>query len=279
MNRLVAAICALLICTGCSQAPDLLKKYNWRESTFGREEVDKAAELCNKILAPELSQLKVRTVWSNSTDGIPIYLVGLSNLTWSDMLFVPEEDQAIVIGRPQLDAFFEQHLKNPDDRPRLLAVFLLHELGHIHHGHGGSYADPGAMSLNTDATDQKRKEEQADEFAVEQIRAGSQADQPVPRFTSSSSVGMALGMFSFNVNTSALLQDFGGRSRSRFWDKGYSHPNFERRLLAMQHSLSPSEASAEMLRQFDEDRDAAGKPRVFHPEPKSRLFERPKQEE
>ncbi len=278
MNRFLVAVCAALAVTGCGRAPDLLKENDWRESTENREEVDKAAELCNNILAPELSRLKLRTVWSNTKGGVPIYLVGLSNLTWSDMLFVPEEDEAIVIGRPQLDAFFAKYLKNPEDRPRLLALFLLHELGHIHHGDGGSYAAPGSTGLNTDGTEQKHKEEAADKFAVDQVRDGLQADQPVPRFTASISVGNALGMFSFNVNTSALVQDFGGRSRNRFWDMGYTHPNFERRLLAMQHALAPSAASAELLRQFDEDRNAAGKPRVFQREPTLRLFEMPERE-
>lgn len=275
MNHRQMIIYALLVCVGCGRAPDLLQKYGWRESSKNRNEVDHAVGLCNKILAPKLNHLKLRTAWSDEKEGIPVYLVGLANLTWSDMLFVPEDERAVIIGQPQLEVFCARYVKRVEDRPLLLALFLLHELGHIHHGEDGSYTGSDSRGLNLDLTDQKRKEEAADEFAVGQIREGMKVGQPTERFVASCTVGNSLGMLSFNVNTSALLKDFGGRSRSRYWDAGYTHPNFERRLLVMEHLLAPTTASAALLEQFDEERSKAGTSPFFHHEPTLRLIQDP----
>ena len=116
---------------------------------------------------------------------------------------------------------------------------LLHEAGHLAAGDAGSYTPPVPMSID-DLTDTlnipKSRELRADAFAVDAVRAAVIPGQRTERFTAATGLELALTKISWNLATRRLLDEFAAnalRERRLFLDHGYSHPNFELRLLVM----------------------------------------------
>lgn len=265
----VVAITMLVVVCGCKHhAATIPETYGWNETTTRRELVEKAITLSNAVISDQVG-LRLAPSWKADSEiaVVPVYLVGLANLTWSDTTFVPQGKKCIVVGGPQLAHFLEDKVDSDENRARVLAVFLLYEVGHLHNGDNGSSVDAAQGILNLDLTEQKRREEAADKFASEQIRDGIRVTANPHRFSSAMSLALVLQSVQFRVTTGALLKDFGGRSPNRFWDRGYTHPNFELRLLVMAHAISPSDASRRLLEEFERDRLSAGKAGVLFRSP------------
>lgn len=70
-------------------------------------------------------------------------------------------------------------------------------------------------------------------------------------------IAMTLSQVSWNLGAHRLLDDFGGtalKKRSLFWDFGLSHPNLEWRILNVNHMINPTEATTQLLHDFENKR-------------------------
>ena len=74
---------------------------------------------------------------------------------------------------------------------------------------------------------------------------------------------MVLAQLSWNISAHRLLDNFGGtsfRKASLFWDAGTSHPNLEWRILTVNALISGTEASRQLLEEFDDTRQTTPQP-------------------
>jgi hypothetical protein len=64
------------------------------------------------------------------------------------------------------------------------------------------------------------------------------------------------------VSGRASIDNFGGRvlgDPAIFWDHSRSHPNFEYRLLKINHAISPSETSQALFENYEAARQRSGR--------------------
>jgi hypothetical protein len=113
-------------------------------------------------------------------------------------------------------------------------------------------------SLNVEDTASKGLELAADRFVAEQIRTGVKEIFPSTRMLPASSLAMRLSAMSFNLAGSRLIDNFGASATnpaSVFWDVSYTHHNTELRILIMNHEVSPTAQSKQLLDAFLLDRE------------------------
>ena len=153
----------------------------------------------------------------------------------------------------------------------IIAFMLLHELGHIEHGDPGQVETAnGEAAINLDKTDQKRQEEAADQFAVDQVAAAGSDTNAAIGWLGSQSIQRALTNVSWNTTVLRLLNHFGAStlcSRAIFGDQDIMHPNFELRILTANDLLANTPESHELLSSFQACRTKAPSP-VFLAIPK-----------
>jgi hypothetical protein len=152
------------------------------------------------------------------------------------------------------------HTKAPNDSP-ILALMLLHEIGHISRGEWGRYEhhnrfevadllgieDPHRFDKNSELT--------ADRFAANQVRKATQ--DTAARFSAAIIVGSALSVHQFSVFGDRVLDGFLSLSMDRFLDSGYTHPNYELRMLVILNLVNRDEGSLRLLNDFLSQRKAA----------------------
>jgi hypothetical protein len=278
----IAVIVTLLLATiglgnaAPAQVVDCIRKYRLPEASESRELVHKAISLANHVLGPEV-RFRFRPSWVHDAprdvDVIPVALSYFDPPGKYGICFVPKGDRCVLIDAvilPQLMSFFSQGFKDaiPIALEDLLALALLHEAGHVYHGHAGAFdlSSSQKATLNVEDTKMKQDETQADAFAAQQIKAGSTPPQKdVERFTTSVKLGLALGNIGFNLTGSRVIDHFGAsvlNLPSVFQDVGYSHPNLYLRILQMNHVLTPSPITEQLLNDF-----LQGKKRSTNPAP------------
>ncbi len=161
----------------------------------------------------------------------------------------------------------------------MLALLLLHELGHIHFGHyGGFIPSDQATALNLNPTASKEREEDADAFAAGILRDEIDSMGRGEAYTPGVMAIIFVSSLSFVISTQASLDCFGCRvlgSPDIFWDHSQSHENLEFRLLKMNHAIAPSETSQQLLDDYERARDGGsrGSLRIITPEGSMRLVE------
>src|SRR5262249_32847209 len=145
----------------------------------------------------------------------------------------------------------------------ILAFMLLHEIGHLAHGDnkGVSFAPlpTSAKDLNIERTAEKDVEFGADAWAAERVR---EAFQPGKQgFMSAMDIELAMTSISWNVARRRLIDNFGAtvlRDPRVIFDQGYSHPNFELRMLVVNELLSNTDAAKALRREFEKLRLTKG---------------------
>lgn len=191
--------------------------------------------------------------------------------------------RAILIGTQEFEESFpklaEGNVLIEDHEKEMLALLLLHELGYIHLGHyGGFIPSDQAPALNLNPTASKEREEDADAFATgilrDEIAAMGTGEASIPGVMAITFVSS----LSFVISTQASLDCFGCRvlgSPDIFWDHSQSHENLEYRLLKMNHAIAPSEASQQLLADYERARDESsrGGLRIITPDGDMRLVE------
>lgn len=151
------------------------------------------------------------------------------------------------------------------DREAFLAYMLLHEAGHIiNDGRFGENAATVRVSssFNRDPTLQKEREVAADTYAAETVKEALK-QKGSERGLAASNVAMSLSELSWNLQVHRSLDSFGAtitKAPAVFWDSGLSHPNLEWRILRANALIQGTEASAGLLRSFEESRGDKQKP-------------------
>lgn len=277
-----------LLASGCSRPPvgdseSPIHKYGLTEAVLYRPVVTSAIDIANAILQDDTG-FKLAPGWAAPTVGnkVRVFLVREFNLAKTDMVFIPQGEPFVIINERLLIRFLESKVRE-SLYPSILALMLLHEVGHIVHGESGSYIGPNEFSL-TDLetarvpdTAQKNRELAADSFAAYQVRDAMKDGEHPLRFSSALKVSSALVTYQFNISTGRLIDHFGDLSGIPFLDEGYTHPNYELRLLLLSNLISPSEGSLKLVKDFLEQRKAAVAKRSKDQEGRPRIIWRDKE--
>lgn len=208
-------------------------------------------------------------------DFIPVYMVRPTE-SQGIVAHVREGCRAILIGGQEFAEAFAQFANASvlmqDREAEMLALLLLHELGHIDHGHYGAFLpSQRATTSNLDPTGAKAREGEADAFAAEVMREELAAMSTGQAYLPATFLVAFVSNLSFVISTQATLDCFGCRtlgSPDIFWDHSKSHENLEYRLLKMNYSIHPSDAARQLLADYERQREKSSKPRLrlFDPE-------------
>jgi len=231
------------------------------------EAVGAAIELANRVLSDDLD-LRLIPAWGNAgaCEDVPVFVIRREDLGASELVFVPEGTKMIFVRDDAVDVLPERMFDRGEDglavaQEAYLAIVLLHELGHIHHGHSGR--DAAAVEIptglvNIKDTISKSKEYEADAFAADQIKAAAYGDTADSgRLSAGMNLAMALSSISFNITGWLTVDNFGSSgvfAPQVYWDHGYSHPNLALRALVMNALLTKNSDAWDLVAEFDEAR-------------------------
>lgn len=251
---------------GCDERPDRRtppERYGLAETALGRSVAESAIAIANSVAAKRLGW-GLRGSWQPSSSGMDenavVYLIDAASLASAYSVMVPSACRCVFIQPAAFGKWMDEHTRA---MPQMLDVgealtlgfMLLHEMGHLAHGDPGEFeAERNGTALNTDKTEQKERESKADSFAVEQVRASIDDKKAFDGWMNALNVSMALSQLSWNMSAMRLLGNFGATSlcaRSAFADSGYSHPNFELRLLVANQLLRSDHSYDELIDRFE----------------------------
>lgn len=241
-----------------------------------------AIEIVNGLVGDPELRLELATDGQVQGSDIPVFPVRPADANGM-VAHVRQGCRAILIGTQEFETTFpklaEGNVLIEDHEKEMLALLLLHELGHIHLGHyGGFIPSDQAPALNLNPTASKEREEEADAFAAgilrDEIDAMGTGEAYIPGVMAITFVSS----LSFVISTQASLDCFGCRvlgSPDIFWDHSQSHENLEYRLLKMNHAIAPSETSQQLLDDYERARgeSSRGSLRIITPDGGMRLVD------
>jgi hypothetical protein len=203
---------------------------------------------------------------------IPVYAVSGNGLGALEIMSTYGECGCVLVQASALSNWLKEHVGSSDallsvDPRFLLAYMLLHEAGHISNNETepdlpSAVTSPSRSPFNRDPTAQKEREQRADTFAADAIKTALKSEG-TDRGLAAATIATALSQLSWNLSVHRLLDNFGGtvlRKPSLFWDGGASHPNLEWRVLTVNALISGTEASRQLLEEFDHARQATPQP-------------------
>lgn len=157
-----------------------------------------------------------------------------------------------------------------DNTRSLLAILLLHEVGHIANGHQGQFIPTTIQGdTNLGYTASKKLENEADQYVVSTIKPRITGEIPDDSFTAHNLFAF-LGYLSFVIAGNNSINCFGCRplgSKDIFWDHSRTHENLELRLLRISHGIFPNADSQQLLDNFEARRSANTNPRILYTDP------------
>ncbi len=279
-SRILAAFLvatSALAGTAAAESPNHARQFGLSESLLGRGDLGTAVGGLNRLLEADRDwrQFRLRPSWqpvAETADArIPVYLIDDTNLAVQETAFVPRRCRCIFVNRRGVLAFAAAYGDEANgltkiDIVRLYQVLLLHEVGHVKHGHEGSsgFGDPRQRrSLNLDPSDVKNQEVEADRFVGDVLRKTSAPGGDFNRFMEASWIAVAIQKLSGNMQKIRLIDNFGGTAANAkylFWDSGYSHPNLEFRMIVLNNLILQTGDSKALLDDFIARRAAAGRP-------------------
>lgn len=231
--------------------------------------------MANRLLPKDSPHLRCSVCADASASGsfTPVYLVGERNLTPGDLAFVTPSCEAVILQNPPFAAWVTS-LSDSDgpavDPVAMTAFVLLHELGHLRrHDCGRNLISDSQAAFNNDANGDKEAEFAADAVAVGILKSATDGHD-LDAKVAASRIEMALATASFYVAARRIVASPGADllgTPSVFWDLGFSHPNFEWRLLKVNAPLNPSETSRRLLSDFESGRTRAARPVFVAPKP------------
>ena len=245
------------------------------ESTRYRNVVLESIIICNNSLSPSV-RYHLAPSWDSAApihDTIPVFLVHGDELRQGEICFVPDGLRAIVVCADSLDHLREIFAMDCDecsvfDDSTVLALVLLHEVGHIQAGDPGCYWNRGPLVLQgieNEIDKPMNKELLADYFVGQQLRDANLLRPADERFSytlelsrTAHSVAMNFAQRRFQISSRVLdvmthqigvlagKREFdqsiaeeaaNGMSDSRpfYWDRGHTHPNIEFRFLLLSY--------------------------------------------
>jgi len=198
----------------------------------------------------------------DSADVIPVSSVR-SSRTQGMVAQVPPGCREIVIGGSEFfDAYQSAVLEESllvGDEVHMLSLLLLHEMGHIDAGHHGAFLPVVNQDsvLNIDHNLSKEYEREADAFVSTVLGRHAALAQTGEADFGALWLIVFLGKLSFDISGRASIDCFGCRplgSPDIFWDHSQSHENLEYRVLTINHAISPSDTSHQLLSAFETER-------------------------
>ncbi len=211
-------------------------------------------------------------VFTNA-DIVKVFLLDGDLLGNIETAFVPEGEHYIFINSRSLERLFQafymsgteamqQH--NSFDKALVLALVMLHEVGHIHFRDSGKYVKPARLNLEEIGKPSgtiTNREVRADRYATEILQIAWLSKEmksplygPYGRAFISSNVFRAIATgsnsFDFRRDPRGILN--GKPNPALFKQTGYSHLNIYVRLLVMLQQLDPAEDQMKELRWIDE---------------------------
>lgn len=243
---------------------DHAKLFGFIETTSGRGLAEQAIDIANRVTASD--QPVIYGSWQKPPDkntSVPVYWVVTSGpLSDSDILLVPDNERCILANRNGFRKFIEFLKSAPlssfgDDLPQenILAMMLLHELGHIVNNHGGSYSEDEPWTiqdverLNVDDNESKSNELEADQYVADSVRT-TMHDATNAGSMDAMSMSLMIIKLAFQLRQAQGSYLHWINARSVRWDNGYSHPNLMLRLLTLQYLITPNETTREQLDSF-----------------------------
>jgi hypothetical protein len=260
---------------------DLVRKYRLFESDQQRSTTADAIVLVNRILGDDIS-FRLHPSWAPSDkpgrESVDVYLIEVDPIGKYGPSFVPKGDRCVFVDAGQAAAISDVFSKKYTGAikvksEQLLAIALLHEAGHLFHGHWGGLEEGNEVgdksNLSVEETVEKKREYEADRFAAAQIKAGMVVGSDALRFSASIKLAATLTTVSANLTFQRLIDNFGAttlESPKAFWDERNSHPNFEYRILKINYEINPSNENQQLIDGFEKARKQAT--------PKKKLFEK-----
>lgn len=271
INYLIIILYLLTFC-GCSQEQDtIIEQYGFELTDYEIALAKISISNTNNILKAS-SDKRIALVGSgkvNSGD-IKLYWLGPQKLsqTKNDMIFVLKECNCIVV-QPKVFIKWLNYYRTIDNKldldlispEEILSFFLLHEIGHIKNNDPGRAVENSKNNYNIDSTDDKEKEEKADEYAANAIKKAISVKDDYDISFSALNISMELAKFSFNLTGKRVIDSFSGSildSPSLFQDDTKTHPNFELRILQVNDLIAGSADSKNLLESFKNRRNSGG---------------------
>jgi len=266
VKQLFALLALSILVACCDAKPPVrnpVERLGLLETALGRPLVERAIVAANAILGSRTT-LRIAGSWpspagSNDRDLARVYLIDSGSAPSVYSVMVPNSCRCIFVQPTAFDAWMKEHT---EAHPQMLAIsgdtvltfMLLHEVGHIVHGDPGQFeAAAGSAATNVDPTVDKDRESAADEFAVVQVAAALADGKAIDGWLAATSVSLSLSKLSWNMSTLRFLNHFGATtlcSRIVFADSGYTHPNFELRVLTANNMLSHTAESEALMDSF-----------------------------
>ncbi|MGO4560094.1 hypothetical protein [Mesorhizobium sp. 2RAF21] len=237
-------------------------------------QIERAINIVNAAVRdPQLALFFSNTTEGTADgDGIPVHHIRPDQAR-PVVAEVPASCRAIVISGVHFERNFavlsKDNVLMQDKQISMLVFLLMHELGHITNKHYGAFLPATADAVpNKDETEAKARERQADDYVATILkrefgRLGN-GNPPIDNYDlyfGTTEAIMFLSSLSFVVSSEATLACFGCRSLGDpriFWDHGQSHPNFEYRLLLINHAISATPESQALLDSYEKVRNEAG---------------------
>ncbi len=256
-----------------SNDPDPVIARGLAHAVDDREQVEEAIERANRLLVDE--PLRLRTAWSAAAEdsaAVPVHAVLAPDSPQTTPAAVPRGCRCIFVDTAALVRWIGGHEAGAGrqslDHQDLLAFMLLHEVGHILDGsYGADFAHGGLTQLNIEPSLAKAAEEKADAYAAALVRRHFYSDPPSDATLAAGRLSMVLGNLSWNMQAYRTLDEFGASvtgKRSVYFDHGYSHPNLAWRVVRSNHLIHDDEATAWLLRDFENSRAIGANPQPLY---------------
>lgn len=245
--------------------PNPVAIMDFKETVDGRALAQRSTALANDIMR-SVSSLRVIGSWQpkppNSDDAelVRVYLVAPTSNNDDFSVMVPYNCNCIFVQPAVFEKRVSPYAKaSPTmmaiDHGEALAFMILHEMGHIERGDPGKYQSKlKPHSYNFDRTDQKEVERLADKFAADGLVAAANDKANFAGWMASMKIQMTLSKISWNLSSLRLIDNFGASSlcsKFVFADDGFSHPNYELRILTVNDLLVRTDGSKELLQSFE----------------------------
>lgn len=236
-------------------------------SVSGRDWMTPAIASANSVLkASDRITLRLAEDGTEySQNDVPVYAVGFG-LERSEVALNPKGCRCILLNVSALVEAVRVLSDNPTtDLPLEIenwaAFILLHEAGHVS-ANLSAEASTDAASAEPDQVgppqDEKQLEFAADLFAAQRIRDAAAPGQP--GFVKAMFISIELSKASWNLLAGRLVDNFEASAlndASLMIDKGYSHPNFELRILVVNELIQQTETARQLRESFEKRREDA----------------------
>jgi len=248
----------LLAVTACARAVDDAEStepggqtgcaadFSELQPVSNRGAVERAIEIANLLSGDERAQLvpSWRPEARKRSRDIPVFIASSARIGGRQISFVPGGADCVVVAGDyaHADEFTQSLLAK--NASTVLALVLLHELGHIQQGRTKDFKPAGfsaefvppiiklADTLNAQASEDEKREVDADKFAADLVAGGFVAGFPpnMARWASAHSIQFLLSDVATQLREPAA---------SKALDAGLVHSNVPMRLFMMQFDIAP----------------------------------------